>query len=178
MNKLINQFKLQSGLYQLKLVLKKINKAGHSIPLIEAKSIGLLFSISTENEIKEIEEIVRALKSTKKNVQIMGFVSDKTLKIAADCDIKLLTTDDISWNYIPKTEKISQFIKQEFDILINHCTEICVPLSFVTALSKSTFKVGAFQSNQITIFDLTLVTEQKSITGFSNELKHYLDKIR
>lgn len=178
MNKLINQFKLQSGLYQLKLVLKKLNRVGYSVPISRAKNIALLFCISTEAEIKEIEEIASTLKATHKNVQIMGYVANKALKIKSESNIQLLTTEDISWNYIPKTEKIFQFINQEFDILINLCTEICVPLDIVSALSKSTFKVGAFQNNQITIFDLTLVTQQKSITGFSNELKYYLDKIR
>jgi len=178
MNKLINQFKVRSGLYQLKLIVNKISRSGYSVPLDQAKSIGILFNITTEAEFKEVENLTESLKSRQRNIRLMGFISDKTLKINSKSDIQILTIEDISWNYIPKKEKIIQFINQEFDILINLCTEICIPLSIVSALSKSIFKVGAFQNNQIAIFDFSLITQQKSITGFSTELKYYLDKIR
>ena len=178
MNKLIHQFRLKSGLYQLKLIAKRIKRSGHSVPLNQAKTIGILFNIATEANIKEAEILANSLKSTKKNIKLMGFISDKTLKINSKSDINFLTAEDISWNYIPKKEKIIHFINQEFDILINLCTEICIPLSIVSALSKSIFKVGAFQNNQIAIFDLTLLTQQKSMTEILTELKYYLDKIR
>ena len=45
-------------------------------------------------------------------------------------------------------------------------------------MSKSLFKVGAYNPKQAIIFDFMIDTQQQSITGFLDELKYYLDKIK
>jgi hypothetical protein len=178
MKQLLSQFRLRSGLYKLKQEVKKMSRMNKSVSLAHAQNIGILFTINNASQLKEAEDLAQALKATHKKVQLMGFLSDKMLKLTPNSNIQLLSEEDVEWNYIPKKDKIINFINSEFDILINLCTEICFPLTYVTALSKSLFKVGAYNPKQAVIFDFMLATKQQSITGFSAELKYYLDKIK
>jgi hypothetical protein len=178
MKKLFSQFRLRSGLYILKQEIKKISRKNQSVSLEDAQNIGILFTIHNETELKEAEDLAKALKTVNKKVQLMGFLSNKLLNIKPNSNLQLLTAEDIAWNYVPKKEKIINFVNNEFDMLINLCTEICFPLTYVTAMSKSLFKVGAYNPKQAVIFDFMIATQQQSITGFSDELKYYLDKIK
>ncbi len=178
MTKLFSHFRLRSGLYKLKQEIKKISRKGHSVSLKQAQNIGILFNIHSETELQEAEDLALALKTTNKKVQLMGFLSNKLLKIKSNSTLLIISEKDIDWNYVPKKEKIINFVNNEFDILINLCTEICFPLTYVTAMSKSLFKVGAYNPKQAAIFDFMLDTQQQSIAGFSTELKYYLDKIK
>lgn len=178
MKKLLSQFRLRSGLYMLKQEIKKISRKNHSVSLAHAQNIGILFTINNETELKEAEDLAKTLKTVNKKVQLMGFLTNKLLNIKPNSNLQLLTVEDIAWNYVPKKEKIINFVNNEFDMLINLCTEICFPLTYVTAMSKSLFKVGAYNPKQAIIFDFMIDTQQQSITGFSDELKYYLDKIK
>ncbi|MDA9555200.1 hypothetical protein N9R54_03080 [Pelobium sp.] len=178
MKKLFSQFRLKSGLRSLRQEIKKMSRKNQSVSLDDAQTIGILVTIQNEQQLNEVEAIANSLKVNDKKVRLLGFLTNKTLKVNANSHIELISEEDIAWNYIPKKEKIINFVNNEFDILINLCTEICFPLMYVTALSKSLFKVGAYNPNQVAIFDFMIETQQQSISGFSSELKHYLDKIK
>ncbi len=178
MNNLFRQFRLKSGFTKLRQEIRKISRKNQSVSLNDAQNIGVLVTIKNEREMQEAENFASELKRTHEKVRVLGFIRYKTLKISSASQIEFLSEKDINWNYIPKNEKIINFINNEFDILLNLCTEICFPLVYVTALSKSLFKVGAYDKKQAPFFDFMLETQQHSISGFSAELKYYLDKIK
>lgn len=178
MKKLFNKIRLRFGLHQLKQEIKKISRKNHSVSIAHAQNIGIVVTIQNQQELNEVEALATTLKTANKKVRLLGFLSNKTLKLTHNSHIELISEEDIEWNYVPKKEKIINFVNNEFDILINLCTEICFPLMYVTALSKSLFKVGAYFPKQAAIFDFMIDTQQHSISGFSAELKYYLDKIK
>lgn len=178
MKKIFNRFRLQSGFARLKYELNKMSRKNCSISLSSAQNIGILVPIQNQNELQEAEALAIQLKKEHKKVKLMGFLFDKTIQISPNSNIEIISIEDTEWNYIPKKEKILNFINHEFDILINLCTEVCFPLVYITALSKSLFKVGAYDKRNSAFFDFMLDTQQHSITGFSTELKYYLDKIK
>lgn len=178
MKKIFNRIRLQSGFARLKQEIKKMSRKNCSVSLSSAQNIGILVPIQNEKELQEAEILATQLKKDHKKVKLMGFLFDKTIKLSPNSNIEMISPEDIEWNYVPKKEKIVNFINNEFDILINLCTEVCFPLVYITALSKSLFKVGAYNPKQAAIFDFMLETQQQSISGFSAELKYYLDKIK
>ncbi|OAQ41648.1 hypothetical protein A5893_00620 [Pedobacter psychrophilus] len=177
MIELINQIRLRFGFHQLKQEIKKQMRKNKSVSLDDAKNIGILVNIQNQNQLTEAEDIVKSLSGNNKKVKLLGFISDKSLKLKSNI-IDLISLEDVEWNLIPKKDKIKNFVNNEFDILLNLCTEICFPLVYITALSKSLFKVGAYDKKNSPFFDFMLATQQHSITGFTTELKYYLDKIK
>jgi len=178
MKKIFNRFRLQSGFARLRQEIKKMGRKNRSVSLSSAQNIGILVPIQNQNELIEAEALAIQLKKENKKVKLMGFLFDKTIQISPNSIIEIISVEDIEWNYVPKKEKIVNFINNEFDILINLCTEVCFPLVYITALSKSLFKVGAYDKRNSAFFDFMLETQQQSISGFSAELKYYLDKIK
>jgi len=178
MKDFLTKYRLKSGFFILKQQLKKITRVSHSVSLRAAKHIGILVTVKNQTELNEVTKMAADLQKANKNVRLLAFTPDPTLKLPESAFIQLISTEDVNWNYVPKREKIMSFVSNEFDILINLCTEICFPLVYVTALSKSVFKVGAYHKKNSAIYDFMVATEQQSISGFSKELKYYLDKIK
>jgi hypothetical protein len=172
-----NQIRLKFGFRQLKQEIKKLTRKNHSISLSNAKNVGVLISIQNQSQLSEVEEFAKSLTQQNKKVKLLAFIGDKSLKLSSSI-IEIITLEDVEWNFIPKKEKVINFVNNEFDILLNLCTEICFPLIYITAKSKSLFKVGAYDKKNSPFFDFMLQTQQQSVLGFTTELKHYLDKIK
>nr|WP_294898308.1 hypothetical protein [uncultured Pedobacter sp.] len=178
MREILSKYRLKSGFYKLKQEIKKISRKNKSISLKAAKYIGILVTVKNQAELNEVAKMANDLVKAQKNVRLLAFTEDYSLKSPEGSNIQMLSKEDVNWSLIPKREKIINFVNNEFDILINLCTEICFPLVYVTALSKSFFKVGAYHKKNSAIYDFMVATQQQSISGFSVELKYYLDKIK
>jgi hypothetical protein len=177
MKEFFNQVRLKFGFRQLKQEIKKLNRKNHSISLSNAKNIGVLINIQNQSQLSEAEDFAKSLIQQNKKVKLLAFISDKSLKLSSSI-IDIITIEDVEWNFIPKKDKVVNFVNNEFDILLNLCTEICFPLVYITAVSKSFFKVGAYDKRNSLFFDFMLQTPQQSILGFTTELKYYLEKIK
>ena len=96
------------------------------------ESVG--FSVSSDNEIK------------KKEVKALGFVNEKQLSY---CHTPKLQYDffyhkDLNWYYKPQNYIIDNFIKTEYDILINLCDSSCIPIKYLVASSLARFKISLY----------------------------------
>ncbi len=178
MRELLSKYRIKSGFYKLKQEIKKITRINKSVSLKAAQYIGILVTVHNQKQLHEVEKVSLEFQKANKKVHLLAFTSDLTLKTLPNTNIQLITNEDVNWNFIPKREKIINFVNNEFDILINLCTEICFPLVYITALSKSLFKVGAYHKKNSAFYDFMLATQQQSISGFNTELKYYLDKIK
>lgn len=75
-------------------------------------------------------------------------------------DSNTLTTADTTWLGFPKPEKIEEFTKINFDILINLSLKQNLVLDTITLLSKAKFKVG-YSADEINYFDLNINIGEK-----------------
>lgn len=178
MKDLLSKYRIKSGFYKLKQEIKKITRIHRSVSFKTAKHIGIVVTVKNQNELDEVTKMATDLQKAQKSVRLLAFTADQHLKSPEGNCVQLISVEDVDWSFIPKKEKIINFVNNEFDILINLCTEICFPLVYVTAVSKSFFKVGAYHKKNSAIFDFMVATEQHTISGFSRELKYYLDKIK
>lgn len=175
---MFNQLRLRSGFARLRQELKKLKRKGHSVSLSEAENIAILIPIKDEKELREVEQFAKTLENENRKVKLLGFLFDKSLKSKLNKSIDLISEEDIKWNYIPDKDKIKGFINKEFDILINLCTDLCFPLVYTAAISKSIFKIAAYDARQAPFFDLMIETKEAGITGLFREIRYYLDKVK
>lgn len=88
-----------------------------------------------------------------------------------------LTVVDLNWWGIPKAEKVGDFITIEFDLLLNIALKPNFSVDYVTALSKSKFKIGSSASNE-NYFDLNIkIDENRDAMYLAKQQIFYLAQL-
>tara|TARA_B100000768_G_scaffold149775_1_gene144237 strand:+ start:248 stop:790 length:543 start_codon:yes stop_codon:yes gene_type:complete len=147
--------------------------------LDDAKSVGILYDATKEEQIKKVKPFVDYFFNLKKDVKALGYVDAKQLSY---CHIPKLQYDffyqkDLNWYYKPHNYIIDNFIKKEYDILINLCDGGCIPIKYLVASSVAHFKIGQHKEGY-EIYDLMIaLKEDKSMGKLMYEIKHYINLI-
>ena len=158
----------------------KSNKRTKAISNLEnAKSIGILYEATDAAQIKKIEPFVKYFFELKKDVKALGYVNKKKLD---NHHIPKLNYDffylkDLNWYYKPQNYIINNFVKKEYDILINLSDSNCIPIKYLVASSLAHFKIGQFEDG-FEIYDLMIkLDKDKGKERLMEEIKHYLNLI-
>ena len=147
--------------------------------LSDAKSIGILYDATTEKQISEIKPFVDYFFNLKKDIKALGYVNDKkyTFCHTPKLQYDFFNRKDLNWYYKPQNYIIDNFIKKDYDILINLCDSSVIPIKYLVASSLAKFKIGIFEENyQIYDFMISL-NEDKSVVKLMSEIKHYIELI-
>lgn len=165
------QFVFRNGMKNLKRNKKFIN-------LNEAKTIGIIYQLTDQTNFRKVKLLMKELTTPSRQVMIVGFVNRNDIPnycIAANSgyyfDLK-----DLNWFDSPKNDYIAKFINKEFDILIDLSLEDIFPLRFISALSKSKFKVGMYADENKEFLDLMIKPKKGDygIDELSEQIIHYL----
>ena len=158
----------------------KLNQRVKSVCNIdEAKSIGILYDATSEENINKIKPFVSYFFELRKDVKALGYVNDKKLSY---CHTPKLQYDffyqkDLNWFYKPQNYIIDNFVKRDYAILINLCDSSCIPIKYLVAKSIARFKIGMYEEN-FDIYDLMIeLKKEKSILKLMDEIKHYINLI-
>lgn len=175
----IEDIKKKVGKWVFKRELK-INKRRKEVCNLEsAKTIGILYDASSEEQINLVRPFVSFFFDLKKDVKALGFVNAKELSY---CHVPKLQYDffykkDLNWYYKPQNYIIDNFIKKEHDILINLTDSSVIPIKYLVASSLAHFKIGIYEENY-EIYDLMIsLTDDRSQQKLMNEIKHYINLI-
>ena len=158
----------------------KSNKRLKEVSNLEkAKSVGILYDATNIEQIRKIEPFVKYFFDLRKEVKALGYVNKKSLD---NCHIPRLNYDffykkDLNWYYKPQNYIIDNFIKKEYDILINLSDSSCIPIKYLVASSIAHFKIGQFEEGY-EIYDLMIkLNRKKRQERLMEEIKHYLNLI-
>lgn len=81
--------------------------------------------------------------------------------------------DDFGYKGSLKSDILQNFVKNEFDLLINYTKEANLFIDMVTLLSKATLKVG-FANIEDKLYDIVIADETLNEEVLNKELKKYL----
>ena len=116
----------------------------------------------------------------RKDVKAFGYVNSKKYD---ECHIPKLQYDffnlkDLNWYYKPQNDYIKNFVKKEYDILINLSDSKCIPIKYLVASSVARFKVGRFEEGY-EIYDLMikLAKKEDNMRKLISEIAKYLNVI-
>ncbi|MEE2931713.1 MAG: hypothetical protein VX370_04215 [Bacteroidota bacterium] len=175
----IEDIKHNIGQFVFQRELKSNKRKKAVCNLQDAKSVGILYDATSEEDIKKIKPFVSYFFDLKKDVKALGFVNNKQLSY---CHTPKLQYDffyqkDLNWYYKPQSYIIDNFVQTEYDILINLCDSSCIPIKYLVASSLARFKIGRFEDGY-QIYDLMIeLNNDKSIEKLMNEIKHYINLI-
>ena len=144
-----------------------------------ANRITLLFDATDPKDIIKIKELVKLLSPGKELVSAMGFVNekDKSFEHMSTLHFDFFSNEDLNWYGKPQGMIIDNFLKEEYDILIDLTLREFYPLTYMAVASPAKFKVGRCRED-INVFDLTIDNKKdQSLEVLIKEITHYLNRI-
>lgn len=141
----------------------------------DARKIGILFNATRTEDIVSVTTFAEKLRHSGKQINILGFEQTKKKERT---DSRFINNLDINWFNIPQSDKISEFHKRGFDILICASVNECLPLEYIAATSNAKFRVGTFNDETSDYFELMINTNQnQNLNYLLNQIEHFLNII-
>lgn len=128
---------------------KKANNRIKEFHNIEtAKHIGILFDTLDLDNYAYIKDIVKGLKSKGKKIQALGWVdNDKSPDFPLAGDIAIYNNSQVKWTGKAKEAYISEFSKQDFDIMFVLTYSDSPSIEYIKNVSKARCKIGQESDN-------------------------------
>lgn len=161
------------GSYLLKQESSAIKRKKQAFNLNEAKSFAIVFEASKMEDVELVKKYVNYLKELKKKVRIIGYFNSEHQPnfTYSKLEYEFFATDKLNWYLKPGGSFITDFINEEFDVLIDLNINDYFPLKYVSTLSKAKFKVGKFTEDNKSIFDLLIENDK------ANGFKYFLRQV-
>jgi hypothetical protein len=175
----IEDFKQKVGKWVFQRELKTNKRTKEVCNLDNAQSIGILYDATSEEQIKMVKPFVSYFFDLKKDVKALGYVNSKQLSFhhTPKLQYDFFYQKDLNWFYKPQNYIIDNFVKKEYDILINLCGSSIIPIKYLVASSIAHFKIGIHEENY-EIYDLMIsLKDDKSMEKLMHEIKHYINLI-
>ena len=175
----IEDFKQKVGKWVFQRELKTNKRTKEVCNLDNAQSIGILYDATSEEQIKMVKPFVSYFFDLKKDVKALGYVNSKQLSFhhTPKLQYDFFYQKDLNWYYKPQNYIIDNFVKKEYDILINLCDSSIIPIKYLVASSIAHFKIGIHEENY-EIYDLMIsLKDDKSMEKLMHEIKHYIKLI-
>jgi hypothetical protein len=178
---LFRNIRLKTGkkIFKKKMAGRK-RKAAYS-NIDNVKNIGLVWDASNPDEFICLSKFYQKMHERKIEVKIIGYFPGKELpdKYTAIRYLTCLRRKELSVFYHPASSESEEFIRTEFDILIDVNFEKIFPLQYITSLSNAGFKVGLFESETTdTPFDLMMELKMPvSVEDYLYQVIRYLEMI-
>jgi hypothetical protein len=161
--------------------LKNMQRDKKVMGFAEAKSIGILYDATDFDDYETVKQYVKDMRAQHKEVLALGYVDRNELHNMqfAKLGLDFFTKKELTWNMIPQHPVVTNFINTPFDILINLHPGKNFPLQYITAMSRSRFRIGIFHKKNEAFFDLLIdVKDDRSLKNFIDQVNHYLKIIR
>jgi hypothetical protein len=175
----IEDFKQKVGKWVFQRELKTNKRTKEVCNLDNAQSIGILYDATSEEQIKMVKPFVSYFFDLKKDVKALGYVNSKQLSFhhTPKLQYDFFYQKDLNWYYKPQNYIIDNFVKKEYDILINLCDSSIIPIKYLVASSIAHFKIGVHEENY-EIYDLMIsLKDDKSMEKLMHEIRHYINLI-
>jgi hypothetical protein len=162
---------------------KEVTKSRHArtiLNLKEAKSVGMIFSSDTQEDVELIKKYGKYLKDLGKKVEAIGYIKVKEPSVNHGwwSGVPYITRKEINWYYKPNENLIHNFVKEEFDLLLDLNINDEMPLKFVSASSKAKCKVGKYGEKYLDIYDVMIETDStKNLKYFLQNVDTYMEML-
>jgi hypothetical protein len=161
--------------------IRKQRRVKKAVNLEKAKRVGILFSFLDENVVGYVDDFISKLAENGKVVQGICYLPEEQIPdyYLSKLKIDVLQPKDLSFFGIPNTQRTKDFIKQEFDILLDMSLIDESSLDYIATMSHATFKVGRYRKNMLRVFDLMIrKSEDMDFKDYYKSFFQYLSRIK
>jgi hypothetical protein len=175
------RFRDKLAQYVFKKTIETKRGQRETVAIANAKSIGILYDATHQNQVNIVKKFVESLKLQGKAVTIFGFYNKK--KLPPDQhnskSNEIISRTDLNWYGLPKKNSYAMMANEPFDLLLDLCTWHCVPLLVVAASSKAKFRIGKYFSDALNCFDFMLNIENNApLENFLTQIEDFSTKLK
>lgn len=178
---MIYNYKKKLGEFFLKREFRNLKRNKRNFSLDSALSIGILYEYKNDEDFKVIEDLIHKLQALKKEVKVLAFIDGNNMLeyIPQKLSVDFFQKQDLNWFLSPKSTYLKSFINTNFDILIDLNVNKSFPLKYVSAISKSSYKVGIYDEDMKEILDLLVKPKKDSdLKKMIEEILHFLKLLK
>lgn len=151
--------------------------------LADAKSIGLLYKIESQESLMNLRQFAKYIKGEfgTKQVFMMGYwdnAKENPDFLQTKVDFEFFTKKDLNWAGIPRGGNIDNFFNESFDLLIDMNDYLNVPLRYLLVKSNAKLKVGRLSEENEPYFDVLIGDNKMNFENYCNELVKYLTMLK
>ncbi len=141
------------------------------------RSVGILFDATSAEDFELVKRYVMYLREHRKKVKVLGFFSTKHIPALtySKLEYDFFSVKEVNWFGKPSSMVVSNFIKEEYDLLIDLNIHDHFSLKYIAQLSKAAFKVGKYSDEETGIHDMMIDADNtKTIKYFLRQVDTYL----
>lgn len=174
---IIQKIKNGFGNYLLSQEIKSLRREKAFLNLEDAKTIGIVFDATSNENFMLVKKYISYLKDMKKRVKGIGFYNQKEVPLMtySKLEYDFFSLKDLSWNNSPNNVYVTNFIEDKYDVLLDLNINDLFPLRYISSLSKARFKVGMKSDRNTSIFDMMIeVQDTTNLKYFLRNMDTYL----
>jgi hypothetical protein len=164
--------------YLMHKEIKASLRNGHSVPISDAKTIGILYDATSDKDYEIIKNYVRQLMTQSKDVVALGYYDKKELPNTRFMKLGLdfFTQKSLNWKMKPYNAIVNSFIDRKVDILIYFNLNRSIPLAYVANQMNARFRIGKYDSKFAGLFDFMIkVDDNTGLKQMIDQVNHYLN---
>lgn len=149
------------------------------VSLRDAKNVGILCNITTEDTYKDIYAVFSKLQNANRSVWLVGYIDGKAIPFYC---LQQLSADyfcnkDLNWYGKPQKGQVLTFCETEFDILMDFTHDVFDPIRFIMAITPAKFIIGSEKRN-MDYYDL-LIESKEDMTNMEllKNINHYTNQL-
>lgn len=161
------------------LLIRRIHR--ETVPFNEAKTIGVLFTAHTDEDIETALAYINSLINNGKEVDYIGFIGIKDYKKRfknQEKDPHYIFESDFDFFHRPKRGLIDRFYKNNFDLLISLNYTNQFSLNYISSLSSARMRIGKFNMNTVNAYDFMIDDKGDTMISYIEQLNHYLQILK
>lgn len=176
---LIDNIKKKFAVSRIRSDAKLISRQKSVFNIEDAKTIGISFEFTNDEDFDLLKKYVIYLRELKKKVKVVGYYLSKVEPRVqySKADYDFYGKKSHNWFGKPTDHIIDNFIEADYDILIDLNFNDESVMSYIAAVSRAKFKVGRFTEND-EYHDLLLdAPKEKGLKFFLRQVDTYLAMI-
>ena len=164
----------------LQAKMKKIKREKKACGMTDAKSVGFVCFFEEEQQWKDIQPAVRKFQSCGAKVMVLGIYPGKVkpLWYVETMNTVMCSLSEFGITGLPKGQKVDEFLKEKFDILIDCDLSGHFSTDYICLLSYAGFKVAKDKKKNRQYFDLLINMEETELEDYINQVLFYISKFK
>ncbi len=177
---MIENIKEKTGILTMNKELKTLKREVAFNNFASATTVGFLFDAVDREKYQQAREFIDFVE--KHNVRVFGIgfasKSDQIAYFPYKLGIDYFGLDEVNWYGKPTNPVIGDFLKRNFDILVDLSQTNLFPIHYIFALSVAKFKITN-DSIKSKYADFVLqINNTEKLENYIKQIKHYLEVIQ
>lgn len=177
---LLGKIRDNIGRYFLRKEILRVNHSPAMISLANARSIGIVFNSDSKENVELVKKYVDYLAALGKKVTVLGNISAKDIieNVSWWAGQNYITRKELNWYFQPEKRIIDNFVRGDYDLLLDLNVSDTIPLLFVTAHTSAKCKVGKYAEQYLNLYDVMIETDaDKTLKYFLRNVDKYMESI-